>query len=83
VQAKVTDEVMPGSVGMNPHYGQHGGRRVAIAIGGGRYNDLTPNDMADLDVSGIAWMNGIGVEIVPAPGETVEPAPPIAVGASA
>jgi len=82
VEAKVTDEVMPGSVGMNPHYGQHGGRRVAAAIGGGRYNDLTPNEMADLDVSGIAWMNGIGVEIAPAPDEAPAPAEPIAVGAS-
>jgi formate dehydrogenase len=68
VQARVTDEVMPGSVGLNQHWGHRGGWRTAVAAGGGRYNELVPNDAATLDVvSGNAWMNGIGVEVVPVP----------------
>ncbi|WP_354698816.1 Formate dehydrogenase H [Paraconexibacter sp. AEG42_29] len=66
VEARVTDEVMPGSVGLNQHWGHKGGWKVAVAAGGGRYNDLVPNDSATLDVaSGNAWLNGIGVEAVP------------------
>ena len=45
VEAKVTDEVMPGSVGLNQHWGHKGGWSVAVAAGGGRYNDLVPNDL--------------------------------------
>lgn len=68
VEAKVTDEVMPGSVGLNQHWGHKGGWSVAVAAGGGRYNDLVPNDLGTIDVaSGNAWLNGIGVEATPVP----------------
>lgn len=67
-EAQVTDEVMPGSVGLPPHFGHRGGWRTAVAAGGGRYNDLVPNDAEYLDrVSGNAWLNGIGVQVVLVP----------------
>lgn len=63
-EAAVTDEVMPGSVGLPQHWGHTGGWRTAVAAGGGRYNDLVPNDVESLDVvSGNAGFNGIGVEV--------------------
>ena len=65
-QAQVTDEVMPGTVGLPPHFGHEGGWRTANAAGGGRYNDLVPSEPQHLDlVSGNAWFNGIGVEVTP------------------
>ncbi len=64
VEARITDEVMPGSVGLNQHWGHKGGWKVAVAAGGARYNDLTPNGVDSLDaVSGQCWVNGIGVEV--------------------
>lgn len=74
VNLQVTDEVMPGSVGLNQHWGHKGGWRVAVAAGGARYNDLVPNDADLLDaVSGNAWVNGIGVQVVAAtPSATAE-----------
>jgi formate dehydrogenase len=66
VGLEVTADVMPGSVGLNQHWGHKGGWRVAVAAGGARYNDLVPNDLDMLDpVSGNAWVNGIGVEVAP------------------
>jgi formate dehydrogenase len=60
VLLEVTDDVMPGSVGLNQHWGHKGGWRVAVAAGGARYNDLLPNDVETLDLaSGDAWVNGI------------------------
>jgi len=65
VEARVTDEVMPGSVGMNQHWGHKGGWKTAVAAGGARYNDLAPNTPETFDaISGQAWLNGIGVEVV-------------------
>ncbi|MEV4422047.1 molybdopterin-dependent oxidoreductase [Patulibacter sp. NPDC049589] len=64
VPVEVTDDVVPGSVGLNQHWGHKGGWKVANAAGGARYNDLVPNDPALLDrVSGNAWVNGIGVQV--------------------
>jgi len=75
VALEVTADVMPGSVGLNLHWGHQGGWRVAVEAGGARYNDLVPNDVEMLDpISGNAWVNGIGVEVTP-----VEP---VAVGAA-
>ncbi len=66
VPVEITDEVMPGAVGLNQHWGHQGGWQVAVAAGGARYNDLVPNDAELLDaVSGNAWVNGIGVQVVP------------------
>jgi formate dehydrogenase len=74
VGLEVTDEVMPGSVGLNLHWGHKGGWRVAVAAGGARYNDLVPNDVGLLDsVSGNAWVNGIGVQVAPVTPTTPEP----------
>lgn len=72
VEAQITDEVMPGSVGLNQHWGHKGGWKTAVAAGGARYNDLVPNTPEAVDVlSGNAWFNGIGVEVAPVgrPGE--------------
>ncbi|GAA0613062.1 molybdopterin-dependent oxidoreductase [Sporichthya brevicatena] len=64
--AAVTDEVMPGTVGLPPHFGHHGGWRTANGAGGGRYNDLVPNDPELMDVaSGNARFNGIAVQATP------------------
>jgi len=66
VALEMTDDVMPGSVGLNLHWGHQGGWRVAVEAGGARYNDLVPNDVQMLDpISGNAWVNGIGVEVTP------------------
>jgi formate dehydrogenase len=74
VVAQVTDEVMRGSVGLPQHWGHKGGWKVAVAAGGGRYNDLVPNDPELLDVaSGNAWINGIGVEARPVNPTTEKP----------
>lgn len=71
VEARITDEVMPGSVGLNQHWGHKGGWKTAVAAGGARYNDLVPGDAATLDVaSGNAWLNGIGVEVAPVTAQT-------------
>jgi formate dehydrogenase len=64
--ATVTDEVIAGSVGLAPHFGHQGGWRTAVAAGGGRYNDLTSNDVESLDrPSGNPWFNGIRVTVRP------------------
>jgi formate dehydrogenase len=65
VPVEVTGDVVAGSVGLNQHWGHKGGWRVAVAAGGARYNELVPNGPETLDaLSGNAWVNGIGVEVI-------------------
>ena len=62
VQARVTDEVMPGSVGLNQHWGHKGGWRTAVAAGGARYNDLAPNTRETMDLASHrldAWLTAL------------------------
>ncbi|WP_428385259.1 molybdopterin-containing oxidoreductase family protein [Nevskia ramosa] len=62
--ARVTDEMMPGSVALPHGWGHTGGWQRAVAVGGSGYNALTTNraDSTDLP-SGNATVNGIAVRV--------------------
>jgi anaerobic selenocysteine-containing dehydrogenase len=61
---RISDEMMPGAVALPQGFGHGGGWRRAVAIGGGRYNDLTSNAVADIDQpSGNAVLNGVRVRV--------------------
>lgn len=69
VPARVTDEVMPGSVGLPQGWGHRGGWRRAVAAGGANYNRLTSNSPTEIDVpSGNAAFNGVPVSVRPTTG---------------
>lgn len=69
VDARVTDEISVGSVGLTQGWGHTGGWRTAIAAGGASYNLLTPTDPAEVDrPSGNAFFNGIPVTVTAAVG---------------
>lgn len=63
-EARISDEMMPGSLALPHGWGHEGGWRRAVAVGGAGYNQLTTNraDSADLP-SGNATVNGISVRI--------------------
>lgn len=64
VPARISDEVMRGTVALPHSWGHRGGWRRAVAIGGGRYNDLTSNDATEIDIpSGNAVLNGLRVRV--------------------
>ncbi|HKS49819.1 MAG TPA: molybdopterin-dependent oxidoreductase [Amycolatopsis sp.] len=64
--ARVTDEVMRGSVGLPHGWGHRGGWRRAVAAGGSIYNLLTTNAPAEVDVpTGNAVLNGVAVRVRP------------------
>ena len=63
-EARISDEMMPGSLALPHGWGHEGGWQRAVAVGGAGYNQLTTNraDSADLP-SGNATVNGISVRI--------------------
>ncbi|MCK9285398.1 MAG: molybdopterin-dependent oxidoreductase [Rhodocyclaceae bacterium] len=64
VKARVTDEMMPGSVALPHGWGHAGGWQRAVAAGGGRYNNLTGNRPEENDLlSGNAAFSGIRVRV--------------------
>jgi hypothetical protein len=65
--ARVSDEMMPGAVGLPQGWGHRGGWRRAVAAGGSTYNRLTTNAAAAIDVpTGNAVFNGLDVRVAPA-----------------
>jgi formate dehydrogenase len=62
VPARVTDEVMPGTVALPHGWGHNGGWRVANAAGGVNTNLLAGTDTVD-PLSGNAFLNGIPVAL--------------------
>jgi formate dehydrogenase len=64
VTAKVTDEVMPGTVALPHGWGHAAGWSVANSIGGVNSNLLASSDPADLEpLAGMAFLNGIPVRV--------------------
>lgn len=62
--ARVSDEMMPGSVALPHGWGHKGSWKRAVAIGGAGYNELTSNSIESTDrPSGNASVNGIAVRI--------------------
>lgn len=62
--ARVTDEMMPGSVALPHGWGHSGSWQSAVAIGGAGYNELTTNRVESTDLpSGNATVNGIAVRV--------------------
>src|SRR3954447_15814013 len=62
VEARVTDEVVPGCVALPHGWGHHGGWRKANAIGGVNSNRLASRAAEDLEpLAGMAFLNGIPV----------------------
>lgn len=68
--ARVSDEMMPGSVALPQGWGHQGGWQRAVAIGGAGYNRLTTNraDSTDLP-SGNATVNGVAVRVRAVPAD--------------
>jgi anaerobic selenocysteine-containing dehydrogenase len=67
IEAKVTDEVKPGTVAV-PHGWGHraGGWRVANEAGGANVNSLASSDPDDLErLAGMAFLNGIPMRLEP------------------
>lgn len=65
VEAHVSDEVIPGSIGLPTHWGHKGGQRLANTVGGANYNVLTANGADAVDKpSGQAIVNGVAVQVV-------------------
>jgi len=65
IAVHVTDQVMPGSMGMPHGWGHRGGWRLAVSSGGVNYNQLTANEAGSWDVpSGQAVLNGVPVRLV-------------------
>lgn len=64
--ARVSDEMMPGSVALPQGWGHRGGWSRAVAVGGSGYNDLTTNLAESTDLpSGNATVNGVAVRVRP------------------
>jgi formate dehydrogenase len=64
LQAKVTDEVMAGTVAVPHGWGHRGGWRQATAAGGANVNLLASSDPSQLErLAGMAFLNGIPVRL--------------------
>ena len=68
VVATVSDEVMPGTLGLPQGWGHRGGWRLAVAAGGGNYNLLASSRTEEGDrLSGQPKLKGIAVRARRAP----------------
>ena len=76
VEARVTDEMTPGTVALPHGWGHRGGWRLANASGGANVNALASAQPGDLErLAGMSVLNGIPVEVLAAPSErSAEPA---------
>jgi formate dehydrogenase len=62
--ARITDEMNPGTIAMPHGWGHRGGWRTAEGAGGATSNDLMPTDPAEVEqVIGHAVLNGIAVNV--------------------
>jgi formate dehydrogenase len=70
--AKVTSDVMPGTIAIPHGWGHAGGWRRANAAGGSNSNVLASADPEDIEpIAGMSILNGIPVRIRTADGATV------------
>jgi formate dehydrogenase len=66
-EARVTDEVIAGTVAVPHGWGHDGGWETANAAGGANVNLLMSSQPADLErLAGMAHLNGVPVRISPA-----------------
>lgn len=78
--ARVSDEVVRGTVAVPHGWGHRGGWRLAAGAGGANVNLLASSEPEDLErLAGMALLNGIPVRLEPArrqtaPGRSAEPA---------
>ena len=64
--ARLSDDMMPGTVALPQGWAHRGGWKRAVAAGGAAYNLLTPNRPEDVDrPSGNAVYNGVAVRVEP------------------
>jgi len=67
VPARVTDEIVQGTVAIPHGWGHDGGWQRANAVGGANVNVLASTDPEDLErLAGMAFLNGIPVRVTPA-----------------
>jgi formate dehydrogenase len=72
-EARITDEVIAGTIAVPHGWGHDGGWETANAVGGANVNLLMSSRPADLErLAGMAHLNGVPVRIAPA-GQTAAP----------
>jgi anaerobic selenocysteine-containing dehydrogenase len=66
LEAKITDEVSPGTIAVPHGWGHRGGWRRAAQAGGANVNLLASSAPEDLErLAGMAMLNGIPVRLTP------------------
>lgn len=63
-EVQITDEMSPGTVAIPHGWGHKGGWQLANRSGGANVNELTSNDVADLErLAGMSVLNGVAIRI--------------------
>ncbi|MFI1915447.1 molybdopterin-dependent oxidoreductase [Nocardia sp. NPDC020380] len=67
VTARLTDEMVEGTVAIPHGWGHRGGWQRANAAGGANVNDLMSTDLADIErLAGMSHLNGVAIRLDPA-----------------
>lgn len=67
VTARLTDDMVEGTVAIPHGWGHHGGWQRANAAGGANVNDLMSTDLADIEpLAGMSHLNGVAIRLDPA-----------------